>query len=404
VETVDHIQRGDHTVLNGLRVLDFGSALAAPYAAMMLADLGAEVIKIEKPKRGDLIRFTDEYVAGQSGYFLGINRGKRSVTLDLRVPEGRDIALRMCADADVVVENFRPGMMDGWGLSYEDVRAVRPDVIYCSVSAFADAAGFEGRSGNDIVAQAYSGIMAMTGEEHGPPAKSGAPAVDVCAACMATISILAAVIRRMRTGDGARVETSLIEAAHALMPNFTASALNGSPVFRRLGSGHPQLVPYEAYPTSDGQYVVVGAFHQESWRRFCRAIEREDLIDVPEFKDNARRVAHRHAVDEIVSEELSRRPLAYWVETFEREDVPVAPVLEVEQSLAFFADRNPDVVTDVGSYAGQIRMLKAPFRIDGSRPYSAVGVPSLGDSTDRVLDELGISPTDVAKLRSAGII
>lgn len=392
-------------MLESLKVIDFGSALAAPYAAMMLADLGAEVIKVEKPKRGDLIRFTDEYVAGQSGYFLGINRGKRSVTLDLRVPEGRDIALKLCAEADIVVENFRPGMMEEWGLGYEDVSAVRPDVIYCSVSAFADATGFEGRSGNDIVAQAYSGIMAMTGDEHGPPAKVGAPVTDVAASCAATISILAAVIRRLQTGRGARIETSLVEAGHALMPNFTASVLNGSPLFRRLGSAHPQLVPYKAYPTSDGQFVVVGAFHQESWRRFCRAIDREDLLEVPEFENNARRVANRAAVNEIVVETLRQQPLAYWMETFEREDVPVSPVLEVEESLSFFAERNPDIVADgVDSYAGPIRMLKAPYRIDGTRPYSTVGVPSLGDSTDDVLTGLGIDPSDIAKLRDAGIV
>ncbi|WP_157157382.1 CaiB/BaiF CoA-transferase family protein [Diaminobutyricimonas sp. LJ205] len=392
-------------MLNGLKVLDFGSALAAPYAAMLLADLGAEVIKIEKPLRGDLIRYTDEYISGQSGYFLGMNRGKRSVTLDLRVPQGRDIALQMCREADVVVENFRPGMMDKWGLSYEDVKAVQPNIIYCSVSAFAEARGFEGRSGNDIVAQAYSGLMAMTGRAEEAPSKAGAPVIDVATACMATISILAGLVRRMTTGQGARIETSLIEAGHALMPNFTASVLNGSPQFRRLGSGHPQLVPYESYPTKDDQFVVVGAFHQESWRRFCRAIEREDLLEVPEFENNALRVRHRDQINAIVTAELRKHTLAYWVETFEREDVPVSPVLEIEESLEFFAARNPDAVADdVESYAGKIRMLKAPFRIDGSRPYSRLGVPGLGSSTDDVLAELGYSNEERNELRAQRII
>jgi crotonobetainyl-CoA:carnitine CoA-transferase CaiB-like acyl-CoA transferase len=392
-------------ILDGVKVLDFGSALAAPYAAMLMADLGADVIKIEKVKRGDLIRYTDHMVHGRSGYFIGINRGKRGMTLDLRTKEGQEIALRMCQGADVVLENFRPGMMDSWGLSYEDVRAVKPDVIYCSVSAFGGTKGFESESGNDIIAQAYSGLMAMTGDIDGPPAKAGTPVTDVAASCMALISVLAAMLRRQQTGQGARLKTSLLDASYALMPNYTASVLNGTPKLRRQGSGHPQLAPYEAYTAGDGKYLVIGAFHNESWRRLCAALKRPDIENDPRVADNTSRVKNRRLLAEIINTELERHSAKEWLDILREYDVPVAPVLEMEESLALFTEHNPDLYAEgIPSNAGKIRMLRAPFEIDGERPFHPLGAPALGQHTDEVLREEGYSQEQIDDLRARDVV
>jgi crotonobetainyl-CoA:carnitine CoA-transferase CaiB-like acyl-CoA transferase len=392
-------------ILDGVKVVDFGTALSAPYAAMLLADLGADVIKVEKPKRGDLMRFTDNYVGGQSGYFLGINRGKRGITLDLRTPRGREIALELCRDADILIENFTAGVMDSWGLSYEAVREVAPDIIYCSVSAFGSVPGFETRSGNDITAQAYSGLMALTGEEDGPPVKAGSPVTDVATGCFAAIATLAALIQRDRTGRGAHVKTSLIDTAFALMSNFTTSVLNGTPRFRRVGSGHPQLAPYRAYPTADGKYLVVGIFHQESWDRLCNALERPDLIGDERFSTNSRRVHNRHKLDEVIGCELAQRDLAHWTEAFDSVDIPFSPILEIEESLELFTQAQASLLAEgIPSAAGPLTMLRAPFEIDGERPCHPVGAPSLGADTDAVLGRLGLTLTEIGALRQQGIV
>jgi crotonobetainyl-CoA:carnitine CoA-transferase CaiB-like acyl-CoA transferase len=392
-------------ILDGVKVLDFGSALAAPYAAMLMADLGATVVKIEKVGRGDLIRFTDHMVRGKSGYFLGINRGKRGMTLDLRTEAGQRIARTLCRSADVLLENFRPGMMDGWGLSYDDIRAVKPDIIYCSVSAFGGTKGFESESGNDIIAQAYSGLMAMTGEIDGPPAKAGTPVTDVAASCMALVSSLAALLRKQQTGEGARLRTSLLDASYALMPNYTASVLNGTPQFRRQGSGHPQLAPYEAYTAGDGKYLVIGAFHNESWRRLCEALGRPELEHDPRIADNTARVRNRKELAVIINDALAGRTAAQWLAILREHDVPVAPVLEMEESLAFFTERNPGLTADgIPSEAGELRMLRAPFEIDGERPYHPRGAPALGQHTDELLLEAGYSQAEIDGFRELRII
>jgi crotonobetainyl-CoA:carnitine CoA-transferase CaiB-like acyl-CoA transferase len=386
-------------------VLDFGTALAAPYAAMLMADLGATVVKVEKVKRGDLMRFTDRAVGGKSGYFMGINRGKRGITVDLRTAEGQGIARNMCRSADVLFENFRPGMMDGWGLSYEDIKAVKPDIIYCSVSAFGGTKGFETESGNDIIAQAYSGLMAMTGDADGPPAKAGTPVTDVAASCMALVSVLAALLRKEKTGEGARLRTSLLDASYALMPNYTASVLNGTPKFRRQGSGHPQLAPYEAYTAGDGKYLVIGAFHNESWRRLCRALGHPELEDDPRIADNTSRVKNRKELAGIINAALASRPAAEWLDILREHDVPVAPVLEMEESMAFFTERNPALYADgFSSEAGDLRMLRAPFEIDGERPFNPRGVPALGQHTDEVLREEGYTQAQIDEFRLRQVI
>jgi crotonobetainyl-CoA:carnitine CoA-transferase CaiB-like acyl-CoA transferase len=392
-------------MLAGLKVLDLGSALAAPYSAMMLADLGAEVIKIEKPLRGDMIRATDSYVRGESGYFLGLNRGKDSVTVDIRRPEGRDIIRKMVLDTDILLENFRVPRMEEYGLSYAELSAINPGLIYCSISAFGDMPRFEKTGGNDIIAQAYSGLMDITGNPDREPSRAGSPVVDVSCGMLATIAIISAVHNRARTGKGTHVRVSLLEAAYALMPNYVASVLNGEPDFRRCGSGHPQIAPYQAFLAGDGRYVVIGAFHNTSWHAFCEVIGRADLVSDARFLTNSDRVANREALVAILEAELAARPSTEWVELFEAHDILAAPVLSIRDSFAAFAKLNAGLIEPVAhDRLGMINMLRAPMSFDGVTPALERAAPVLGQHTDQRLLDIGYSQEQIDDLRAKKLV
>ncbi len=392
--------------LDGLKVLDLGTALAAPFSAMLLGDMGAEVIKIEKPGRGDLIRATDDYVGqGESGYFLGINRGKEGLTVDIRKPAGQEIVRALVAECDILVENFRAHRMAEWGLGYEDLRAINPGLIYCSISVFGGAQGFEEVGGNDIIGQAYSGMLDVTGDPDSAPSKTGTPVVDASGAMLATIGILSALHKRTRTGEGSHVQISLLEAAYALMPNYVVSVLNGEPNYTRQGSGHPQLVPYQAFRAADGKYVVVGAFHRASWKELCAALEREDLMADPRFKDNWDRVKNRGALIEILEAEMLRRPSAEWLKIFEARQVLAAPVLTIKESLGTFEKLIDGlVVTTDHSKLGKLKEVRCPITFD-SRPSSQQrAAPTLGQHTTERLLKTGFSEEKLARLRADKII
>ena len=384
--------------LRGIKVLDLGSALAAPFAAMLLGELGAEVIKVEKPGRGDLIRFTDDYVGkGESGYFLGINRGKEGVTADIRTPVGQKIIRTLAAGCDVLVENFRSHRMAEWGLSYEQLRELNPRLVYCSVSAFGDAKGMEEDGGNDIIGQAYSGILDVTGEAGRGPSKTGTPVVDASAAMLSTIGILAALRRRDATGEGEHVQVSLLEAAYALMPNYVVSVLNGEPNYTRQGSGHPQLVPYQAFETADGRHVVVGAFHRASWRQLCTALDREDLVADARFKENWDRVKNREALVAILEPLFRTRTREEWLARFATHEVISAPVLSIKESMNFFDKRVEGLVIETEhSKLGKLRELRAPIRFSSGTHTVRRAAPALGQDTRERLVKAGFTPEEIA--------
>jgi len=392
--------------LEGVKVLDLGSAVAGPFSATLLGDLGAEVIKVEKPRGGDMMRFTDRYVQSESGYYMGVNRGKEGLTIDIRVPEGQELVRRLIADVDILIENFRPHRMAEWGLDYATLSAINPRLIYCSVSAFGDAKGYATQGGNDIVAQAASGLMDLTGEEDGAPAKAGAPVVDVAGALYATIGILAALHKRGADGPGEHLKVSLLEASYGLMPNYILSVLNGSPDFKRQGSAHPQLAPYQTYRTADGSYLVVGVFHKNSWEGFCRAICRPDLIDDPRFASNWERVKRRKELNAIIEPILLEAPRADWLERFTREGLLAAPVLSLADSLTQFAGLIDGLVVPAQHSAlGELKMLRSPIRFQGEAPASQRRAsPLLGEHVDQRLSALGLSAEEIEDLRSRSVI
>lgn len=392
--------------LRGLKVLDLGSALAAPFSAMLLGDMGAEVIKIEKPGRGDLIRATDDYVGqGESGYFLGINRGKEGLAVDIRKPAGQAIVRSLAAECDILIENFRSHRMAAWGLGYEDLRQLNPRLIYCSISAFGGAKGFEEVGGNDIIGQAYSGMLDVTGDADSAPSKTGTPVVDASGAMLATIGILSALHKRTQTGEGSHVQISLLEAAYALMPNYVVSVLNGEPNYTRQGSGHPQLVPYQAFQAGDGKYIVVGAFHRASWRELCVALQREDLMADPRFKDNWDRVKHRKVLTDILQAELLRRPSAEWLKLFTERNVLAAPVLSIKESLTTFEKLIDGlVITTDHSKLGKLKEVRCPITFDGTPSSQSRAAPTLGEHTEARLRKLGFDDEKLAILRAEKII
>lgn len=392
--------------LSGLKVLDLGSALAAPFSAMLLSELGAEVIKVEKPGRGDLIRFTDDYVGkGESGYFLGINRGKEGVTADIRTPIGQKIIRALVADCDVLVENFRSHRMTEWGLGYEQLRELNPRLIYCSISAFGDARGMEEAGGNDIVGQAYSGMLDVTGDPESGPSKTGTPVVDASAALLSTVGILAALFKRVTTGVGEHVKITLLEAAYALMPNYAVSVLNGKPNYKRQGSGHPQLVPYQAFLTKDDSYVVVGAFHRASWRQLCTALKVEELVGDPRFKENFDRVKNRVELIALLAPVLLQRTRAEWLERFAEHEVISAPVLSIKESMDFFSERMEGLVIETEhDKLGKLREIRAPITFSSGPAATRRAAPTLGQHTHERLLKTGFSEQEISQWKEAGLI
>ena len=392
--------------LDGLKVLDLGTALAAPFSAMLLGEMGAEVIKIEKPGRGDLIRATDDYVGqGESGYFLGINRGKEGLTVDIRKPDGRKILRALVADCDILIENFRASRMAEWGLAYEDLRALNPRLIYCSISAFGGAGGFEEVGGNDIIGQAYSGILDVTGDADGAPSKTGTPVVDAAGALLSTIGILSALHKRTKTGEGSHVQISLLEASYALMPNYVVSVLNGEPNYTRQGTGHPQLVPYQAFRAGDGKYMVIGAFHRASWRELCAALGRQDLLEDPRFRDNWDRVKHRKDLIPLLEEELKRHTREEWLAVFEKHHVLAAPILTIKESLGTFGERIDGLIVKTHhSKLGELKEVRSPIIFDGKPVSQTRAAPSLGEHTDARMRKLGYTEAEIARLRADRII
>ena len=392
--------------LSGLKILDLGTALAAPFSAMLMGEMGAEVIKIEKPGRGDLIRATDDYVGqGESGYFLGINRGKEGLTVDIRKPAGQKIVRALVKECDILIENFRAVRMAEWGLSYEDLREVNPKLIYCSISAFGGAAGFEELGGNDIIGQAYSGLLDVTGDPESAPSKTGTPVVDASGAMLATIGILSALYKRTQTGEGSHVQISLLEAAYALMPNYVVSVLNGEPNYTRQGSGHPQLVPYQAFKAKDGKYVVVGAFHRASWKELCTALKREDLMAEPKFKDNWDRVTNRKELIPIIEQEMLKKNRDEWLDIFKQHNVLAAPVLTIKESLGTFGKAIDGLVVETDhTKLGKLKEVRSPIIFDSKPSSQTRAAPVLGEHTDQRLRKLGFSDVELAQWRAERII
>jgi crotonobetainyl-CoA:carnitine CoA-transferase CaiB-like acyl-CoA transferase len=373
--------------LAGLRVLDLSRVLAGPYCTMVLGDLGADVVKVERPGTGDETRtWGPPFAGGEAAYFLSVNRGKRSVALDLRRPAAHAALLRLAAGADVVVENFGVGGAERLGVGYDALRAVRADLVYCSIVGFAGS----DRPGYDFVVQAESGLMSITGDLDGEPAKVGVAIVDVLAGLNAAVAVLAALRRRDSTGRGERIEVPLLDAALAALVNVGQNALVTGAEPLRFGNAHPSIAPYEPLRAADGS-VAVAAANDGLFGKLCEAIGRPELVDDPRFATNPARVAHRAALKATLEETLATRPVAEWLERLAAARVPAGRVRGVREALSDAATLLVEHPT-----AGPLELVAPAARLaEAPRPEPSPP-PLLGQHTSEVLAEAGLSDSEIA--------
>ncbi len=350
-----------------MRVLDASRVLAGPYAAMMLGDLGHDVIKVEAPGSGDPTRaWGPPWQDGQSAYYLSINRNKRSLTLDLKSPEGQEIFRKLAQRSDVLIENFHPGAMDGWELGWEALSKLNPRLVYCSITGYGQTGPWKDRPAYDLALQAEAGWMSITGEAGAPPVRVGVAVIDLFTAHFAVQQILSALLERERTGAGKRLDVSMLDSAIASLTYMAQNVRATGEPPGRMGSRHPSIVPYQAFQARDGWFVAaVGS--PPIWERFCPAIGLPDLLTHPDFRDNPLRVKHRALLEALLTKVFAARPVAEWVALLTEHDIPAAPVNDLRTA------------------------LELP-----SRPASVrLPPPRLGEHTEEILAELGRAAPDV---------
>jgi crotonobetainyl-CoA:carnitine CoA-transferase CaiB-like acyl-CoA transferase len=393
--------------LAGIRVLDLSRMLAGPYGSMLLADMGAEVIKVEEPDGGDPMRVMGPpfLPGGESAYFLSINRNKRSIALDLTRPDGRTVFLDLAARADVVWENFRPGVMERLGLSYAALTAVNPGLILCSISAYGQDGPYREWPAFDLALQAMGGAMSITGEESGRPVRMGLPMGDLAGGMFGAFAVAGALLRRARTGQGAHVDLSLLDCQVSLLTYLAQYFWTDGRVPGRMGSGHASVVPYQALATRDG-HLIVAVFAEKFWAGFCRAVEHAEWERDPRFATNRDRVAHRAALMALVEAAFTARTTDDWLSRLHAAGVPAAPILGIEQVLTDPQVQHRRMVVEVEHpRLGPLPTLGTPVKIDGAMDLSVTAAPRLGEHTDAVLGGwLDYSAERLAALRHDGVV
>ncbi len=393
--------------LDGIVVLDLSRVLAGPYCSMILGDLGADVIKVERPEIGDETRHWGPPFAapGESAYYLCANRNKRSITVNLKMPEGVEIIKDLARKSDVFIENFAPGGTDKLGISYDVMREVNPRIIYCSITGFGPDGPYCNRTGYDLVVSALGGLMGITGETDGPPVKVGVAITDVCTGISAQGAICAALYAREKMGKGQHIHLSLLETQVAALVNMASSYLISGEIPQRWGTAHETIVPYQAFETKD-KYVIVAVGNDGLWAKFCKVIETPELIDDPRFRTNPLRVKHRQECIDILTPILKTRCRDEWVALLSAEGIPCAPINSMED---VFNDpqvlhRNMLIEFDHPS-AGKIKQVGIPVKYSATEAAVRRPPPRLGEHTDEILTEvLGYDPGKKEQFRARGVI
>jgi crotonobetainyl-CoA:carnitine CoA-transferase CaiB-like acyl-CoA transferase len=392
--------------LAGIKVIEFAHIMAGPVCGLMLADMGADVIKVERTPDGEDTRRTlPPDIGGESASYLMMNRNKRGIVLDLKSEAGKGIARRLLEDADVAVENYRKGTMDRLALGYDDVSSFNPGIIYAELSGFGRTGPYADRAGFDLIAQGMSGIMSITGAgEGGPPTKCGPPLSDITAGILAAMGVLGAYIHRQKTGQGQRVDTSLFEAAitHTYWQSAMTFATGISP--GPLGSAHPLSAPYQAFEAADG-WITIGAANQTNWLRLLEVLERPDLQEDARFADDPGRMANLDDLVKILAEIFAGRSAGEWLRRLERAGVPAGPVLDIAGMQADPQALARGMVTEAPhGRLGPVKTLGHPVHYSATPAQISRGAPSLGEHTREVLGQHGYSPADVEQFVAEGVV
>lgn len=394
-------------LLDGVRVVDLTRVLAGPYCTMLLGDLGADVIKVEAPGRGDDTRqwgppFTG---SGESAYFLAANRNKRSLTLNLKSERGLQLLKQLIGSADVLIDNFKAGTLEGWGLDYQALQELRPGLVYCTITGYGYSGPYRNRPGYDFIVQAMGGFMSVTGPADGEPTRAGVAIADLASGIFASNAVLAALFARQRSGAGQRVDISLLDCQVALMSYVASNYLISGQPPRRFGNAHPNIVPYQAFQARDG-FFAFAAGNDTQWQKFCRAVDREPWISDERFATNPARNSHREELVELLNQLFAGRPVSEWIELCDQIGLPAGPINGMD---AVFEDPQVlarDMLQQIEHpLDGELPLLGSPLKVPTSPATIRRAPPTLGQHTEQILTELlGVEPAELAELREAGVI
>ena len=391
--------------LSGLRVLDLTRVLAGPYCTMVLADLGAEVIKVEIPGRGDDARHFGPFVGPESAYFMSLNRNKKSVALNLKHDQGREVFLKLVRRADVLVENFRPGTMDKLGLGYERLSAENPRLVYAAISGFGHTGPYREKPAYDIVVQGMGGIMSITGHPGGPPTRVGASIGDITAGLFGAVGILAALRERERTGRGRFVDVAMLDCQVAILENAIARYEVSGEVPGRIGNRHPSITPFTSVEASDG-YLIIAVGNDALWEKFCRLVGREDLLADPRFRTNQDRTERWEELEPILAAIFRTRTVGEWLSALEHAGIPCGPINTIDRVVSDPQVQARGMIVAVDHPdAGPVKMAASPVKLAPAPPPRYRPSPRLGEHTRDVLAALaGLTEEDLAELERQGVV
>lgn len=391
--------------LEGIKVLELSRTLAGPFASMQLADMGAEVLKVEQPGLGDETRsYIPPELSGQSTYFMSLNKNKRAITLNLKTEEGREIVKKLAAEADVLIENFRNGTMEKFGLGYDVLKEINPRLVYCAVSGFGRTGPMKDEPAYDLLMQGFGGLMSVTGEPGQAPVKVGFSIIDLATGLYAALGTMLALFSREKTGKGQYVEASLLDSVVSLSNYLGQAVLATGEAPGRWGSAHPTLVPYQAFETKDG-YVIIAVPNDGLWRKMCDALELTELKDHPKYAINVNRVANREELVGILTEYTKQKETSEIIERLKKAGVPSGPINNIAKLLAHPQVHARDLIQEVEHpVIGTMKMLGIPLKLSETPGSVRKAPPLLGENTEEVLGNLGYCKEEIAGLKNKGVI
>ena len=391
--------------LEGIKVLDLSRALAGPYCTMMLADMGAEVIKLEMPGRGDDSRsWGPPFIKGESAYFMSVNRNKKSLALNMKSEKARAIVQKLIKESDVLVENFRPGAMERLGLDYERVKELNPRLIYCSVSGFGQTGPYRMLPGMDQVLQGMGGVMSITGEPGGPPIKVGVAIADITGGMFAAYGIMVALFNRQKTGKGQMIDGSLLDMQVSLLTYRAGDYFATGEIPQPIGSGHPVIVPYQAFKAKDA-YFNIAVANEQLWEKFCKTVGLEDIKDDPRFATNPKRVENRDELVKIVSDVFATRNADEWLKMIQDAGIPCGPIYTMDKVFSDPQVLHREMLKELDHpIAGKIKVTGVPLKLSDTPGAVETPPPVLGQHTEEILDALGYSREELEELRQDKVI